>query len=110
MRLARTPVLVETTGPAGRGLTPEEARQRGHQKSCACEGADLITKQYVSPYVLAFVHSGLGDKEKTLQLLHEAFDQSAAWIVWLSVDPFFRQWKDEPDFKRIVQRLNLPDS
>ncbi|MFM9904761.1 MAG: winged helix-turn-helix domain-containing tetratricopeptide repeat protein [Pyrinomonadaceae bacterium] len=70
---------------------------------------DRMEKEsYISPYIRAIVHTGLGEKDKALEMLQRALDQNAAWLVWLNADPFFSSLRNEPKFLRIIQELKFP--
>jgi hypothetical protein len=45
--------------------------------------------EYVSPYDVAIVHVGLGDKDRAIEQLNKAYDDRAGWIIYLNVEPIF---------------------
>jgi serine/threonine-protein kinase len=65
-------------------------------------------QQYVSPYDLAILYTGLGDKDRALEQLNKAFDERAGWIIYLKVEPLFDPLRSEPRFADLVSRLGLP--
>ena len=69
----------------------------------------IARKRYVSPYCRAYIHIGLGETDKTLSQLEKAFDENAIWTIWLNVDMNFQVLRDEPRFKRLLQKLNYPN-
>lgn len=86
------------------GVSGETTKARG-----ILEEFDRIEmERYVSPYLRAIVYLGLGEKNKALQLLWQALDSNAAWLVWLNADPFFSSLRNEPKFRQIIQELNFP--
>jgi Tfp pilus assembly protein PilF len=68
----------------------------------------LERERYVSPYVRAIVHAGLGETGAALDQLERAYGEQAAWVVWLKADPFFKSLSGEPRFVRLVERLRFP--
>lgn len=68
----------------------------------------IENKRYVSPYVRAFIHAGLGEKDNALSQLEKAFDENSIWLVWLNVDMQFQSLRGEPRFKKLIQKLNFP--
>ena len=60
-----------------------------------------------SAYSLAVVYSGLGNREDTLRLLQQAVSERAAGIVKLKVSPFFKKFRDDPEFQNIERQLGL---
>lgn len=69
---------------------------------------ELERQRFVSAYVRAFVHLGLGERARALALLERACDEQEPWVVYLNVDPFFRSLRGEPRFARLLARLKFP--
>ncbi|MBV9960374.1 MAG: tetratricopeptide repeat protein [Acidobacteria bacterium] len=67
----------------------------------------LSEQRYVSPYLEAIIHTGLGDAESALLKLEEAFQERAAWMVFLNVDPFLERLRPEPSFAGLLQRVGF---
>lgn len=65
-------------------------------------------ESYVSPYLLAIIHTGLSDLEQAMQELERAFDERAAWTVFLNVDPFLDKVRAHPRFPALLRRLQFP--
>ena len=57
---------------------------------------------------LAWVHVGLGAKAAALDLIEKAYDEHDAVILWLRVSATFDALRDEPRYRRLLARLNLP--
>jgi TolB-like protein/Flp pilus assembly protein TadD len=57
---------------------------------------------------LAWVHVGLGAKAAALDLIEKAYDEHDAVILWLRVSPTFDTLRDEPRYRQMLVRLNLP--
>lgn len=70
---------------------------------------ELESQRFVSAYVRAFVHVGLGERERALDQLERAYEEQEPWAVFLNVDPFFRSLRGEPRFTRLLERLRFPD-
>lgn len=58
---------------------------------------------------LATIYAALGDNEKALYWIEEAYKQRHDFVPWFRNDASFKSLADEPKFKEIVARLNLPD-
>lgn len=70
---------------------------------------DRIARQrYVSSYMRAYIHAGLGEIDKALTHLEKAFDENAIWLVWLKVDMQLQILHDEPRYKKMLQKLDFP--
>lgn len=75
----------------------DEARQVLHQLQTAAN--------YVSPYCLAVVYAGLEDTEAALQCLAEAWQERAAWLVFLQIDPFLAGLRNEDRFVALAEQI-----
>ena len=58
-------------------------------------------------YSTAQVHLGLGNKERTLDLLDLAFEQREPLMVFLKVEPKWNELRSEPRFIALMKRMNL---
>ncbi len=67
----------------------------------------LADERYVSPFNMAIVHLGLGDKEKALEQLEEGYRQRSRSMMWLKVDARLRSLYDDPGFQSLLKRLGL---
>lgn len=56
---------------------------------------------------LATIYAALGEKDKAFQWL--AYEQQHAWVAWFRVLPWFHPLRDDPRFKDLLQRMNLPE-
>ncbi len=69
---------------------------------------EIAAQRYVSPYIRAWVHVGLDDKEQALAELEKAAAENSIWLVWLNVDMQFAALRGEPRFQSLIDRLNFP--
>ena len=70
--------------------------------------ADVAEQGYVSPYHCSLIHLLLGERERALELLMEAYAIKDGWIVWLGVEPQFDPLRGEPEFDKILRDLRHP--
>ncbi len=68
----------------------------------------LATDRYISPYHIALVYSGLGNKDETFRSLERALEDRADYLVFLRVDPRFDWLHDDPRFASLLDRVGLP--
>ena len=68
----------------------------------------MAQKQFVTPYAAALVYLGLGEKEKTLSLLRQCYEERSNWLVWLLKDPRWDPMRAEPRFQEIVRKVGFP--
>ncbi len=63
---------------------------------------------YVSPVEMAGLYAQLGDREKTLALLEEGFEQRAPLLLWIQTDPAYDFLHSDPRYRSLVKRIGLP--
>ena len=66
---------------------------------------------YVSPYMIATVYAGLGDKNKALEYLDKAYQERSADLPYfLKADFRMDTLRSDPRFKDLMRRMNFPIS
>lgn len=70
--------------------------------------AEMADLPAVSPYLLATVHTGLGDQNRALALLEQAVEERDTWVTFLGVDPVFDPHRDDPRTRSLLDRMGLP--
>jgi len=68
---------------------------------------ELSAKRVVSPYDYATISAGLGDKEKTLELLQQCLEQREWLLVFLKVDRFWDNLRDDPRFIELLKKVGF---
>ena len=68
----------------------------------------MSARQYVSPYSIALVYVGLGDKDGAFQWLDKAYDERSVRLINIAVHPRFANLRCDPRFAALVQRIGLP--
>jgi serine/threonine protein kinase/Tfp pilus assembly protein PilF len=61
----------------------------------------------VSPFYLAMIHAGLGDKEQALRWLESACEERYNWVVWLGSEPMFRSLHGAESFTAMLRQIGL---
>ena len=69
---------------------------------------DRALRTYVSPYHLAFVHTGLGEQERALDLLEEAFDKRAGAMYGIKGSFLLAPLRSHPRFKALLKKNEHP--
>lgn len=73
---------------------------------------DLLEKQrwgYVNPYAVAAVWVALDEDQEAFRWLHIALQQHVSRLIYLDVEPMFRDIQADPRFTEIRQALRLPE-
>ena len=67
----------------------------------------LAKTRYVSPYHPAYVHVGLGEHERALDLLEQAYEQRAGGIFGIKGSFLFAPLRGHPRFQALLRKMNL---
>ena len=70
----------------------------------------LSKNRYVSPFEIALIDAGLGDRDEALDWLERGVDEHAAWMIWLDPNPRFRALHGLPRYRSLLERMHLPTS
>jgi tetratricopeptide (TPR) repeat protein len=84
---------------------------RGGQKEKALEvaaGMEKYSDQWFYAWGLAEVYSALGEKEKAIDYLEKVYKLHGDFFPWLKSDLYFKPLLNEPRFRELAGKLNLP--
>lgn len=70
----------------------------------------MAKNKYVTPYGVALVYAGMGNKGEAFRWLNKAFDDRANWLVWLRFDPRWDSLRDDPRYSEMIGRMGYPGS
>jgi eukaryotic-like serine/threonine-protein kinase len=73
-------------------------------------GRLLLMRQqrYVSPYEIAVIHVGLGEKDQAFEWLERAYQEHSSWLSYLNVESRLDPLHSDPRFADLVRRVGLP--
>jgi TolB-like protein/DNA-binding winged helix-turn-helix (wHTH) protein/Flp pilus assembly protein TadD len=64
---------------------------------------------YVSPYTIATIYAGLGEKDKAFQFLEKAYQEKSLDISWqIKADLRIDNLRSDPRFQTLLRRVGLP--
>jgi serine/threonine-protein kinase len=69
--------------------------------------SDLATRQYVSPYHMAYVLTGLGEYEEAMDWLEKAYEEKAGAIYGIKGSFLFLALRSNPRFVALLKKMNL---
>jgi len=69
----------------------------------------LSSTRYVSPYSVALVHAGLGDRDQALAWLEKAYLERSDYMPYLNREPMLDGLRSDPRFAALVRRVGLPN-
>jgi len=64
-------------------------------------------QQHVSPFHVAMLYAGLGEKDEAMRWLQKAYAQRDEWMVYLKIYPEFAALHDDRRFQEIERRVGL---
>jgi len=64
--------------------------------------------EYVSSYQLAVIYLGLGENNRAIACLRNAYRERSTLLDYLKMDPRFDPLRDDPRFQELLSRLHLP--
>lgn len=64
---------------------------------------------YVSPYMIAVVYAGLGNKDKAFEYLEKVYNERSPDLPWfLKADLRMDTLRSDPRFQDLMRRMNFP--
>jgi len=64
---------------------------------------------YISPYMIASIYAGLGEKDNAFEFLDKAYDERSADLSYfLKADLRMDTLRSDPRFQRLIKRMRLP--
>ncbi len=69
----------------------------------------LSSKRYVSPYDIAMVYAGLGEKNEALEWLRKICGARSPWALNLTVDPRLDCLRGDERFRELARRLGYDE-
>lgn len=82
--------------------------RRGEAVSILNSLEEQSKHHYISPYYIALVFAGLGDKERAFEWLEKAYSDRNEWLVWLKVDPRFNHLWTDARYPELLSRIGFP--
>ncbi|HWN99908.1 MAG TPA: winged helix-turn-helix domain-containing protein [Blastocatellia bacterium] len=68
---------------------------------------DQQKQRYVSPYTIATIYAGLGEKDQAFKWLEKAYEDRDIWLMNLDVDPVLKNLKLDRRFASLLERIGL---
>jgi TolB-like protein/Tfp pilus assembly protein PilF len=85
------------------GLNGDAIRAR----EILAELSERSNREYVSPMGFALIHTGLGETDRALDFLEQAFEERNPNLISLHYYPFYDNLRAEPRFMALIERVGL---
>jgi TolB-like protein/Tfp pilus assembly protein PilF len=70
---------------------------------------EMSGREYVPPWAIANLYTGLGDRERAIEWLGRAYQERSTSEIFLKANPGFDPLRSDPRFKALLRQMNLPD-
>ena len=102
--------LFSDNNPASLGSLGFTYGGAGEEKLARAMLADLeemAQERYVSPFNMAIVHLGLGEKDKAMEKLEEGYRLRSRSMAWLNVDTRLDPLREDPRFQSLLLKIGF---
>jgi len=99
----------DPTATAFLALSLAKSGQRDEAKKLLEELKSESSRRYVSAYCFAIAHLALGEKDEVFAWLEKDIAERSTWNLVYGVTPELDELRDDPRFKDMLKRLNLPE-
>ncbi len=65
------------------------------------------TRRFISPFEIALIHGGLGDKDRAFEWLDKASRERSDLLIYLKVDPRLDSLRSDPRFQDLAASVGL---
>jgi serine/threonine-protein kinase len=84
--------------------------EKGEAQKGLDELKSLAQHRYVSPYELALIYTGMGERDQALEKLEEACQEHYWSVAYLNVHPVWDGLRSDPRFTELVKKMGLERS
>jgi TolB-like protein/Tfp pilus assembly protein PilF len=89
------------------GYAYAAAGQRENAQKILDDLTLLSTKEYVSPFAVAQIYLGLGDRDRAMEWLQKAYKARSPYMLMAEVSRMFDPVRGDPRFAALVRKLGL---
>ncbi len=97
-----TPIMIAALGHAY-----AVAGKSNETKNTLDQLMDLSRTKPVDSYFIAWIYSGLGEKEYVFQWLEKAYEERSMYVTLLKVDPLFDGVRSDARFLELLSKMGL---
>jgi TolB-like protein/lipoprotein NlpI len=95
-----------------RALLIRALMRSGRRSEAERQMAALITfssTSYVPNFCFSIAHTALGNKEAAISMLEKDVEERSSYAVTIGIELGLNELRNEPRFKTLLKRLNLPE-
>jgi tetratricopeptide (TPR) repeat protein len=92
---------------AAQGYAYAAAGRRPEAEEILAELESAAEESYLDPILFAIVYVGLGEIDKTFEMLDRAYEERSPWLPTMSIDPKCDPLRDDPRFAELLRRIGL---
>jgi tetratricopeptide (TPR) repeat protein len=70
---------------------------------------EAAKRKRVSPVTFASIYARLGEKDRALEWLEQAYQQRSGQLAWLKAKREWDPLRDDPRFQSLLRRMNFPE-
>jgi serine/threonine protein kinase/tetratricopeptide (TPR) repeat protein len=89
------------------GVYSAWAGNRSRASQLLAELESRSANGYPSHFWMAAIHYGLGDRDKTFELLNNCLEERDGNLIYITTPPPFDSLRDDPRYEELLKRMNL---
>ena len=82
--------------------------RRGEAQEILEELKERAKQRHVTPYWMAMIYVGLGEKDKPFEWFEKAFEERSLWLLFLKTDPMLDSLRSDPRFADLLRHIGFP--
>jgi tetratricopeptide (TPR) repeat protein len=82
--------------------------RRGEAQKIVEELKEQAKQRHVTPYWIAMIYVGLGEKDQAFSWLEKAFEERSSWLQWFKTDPMLDSLRSDPRYADLLRRIGVP--
>jgi tetratricopeptide (TPR) repeat protein len=82
--------------------------RRGEAQKIVEELKEQAKQRHVTPYGIAMVYVGLGQKDEAFAWLEKAYAERSPGLVWFKTDPMLDTLRTDPRYRDLLRRIGFP--
>jgi len=70
----------------------------------------LSEERYVTPYAFTLIYASMGENDEAMTWLRRACDEGVSDLIYLKVDPFLDNLREDPRFAVLLKKVGLEEA